>query len=144
VGLGTFRPIQVETVEEHQMHEEYYCLTEESAALINQCKAEGGRIFAIGTTTVRVLETLAENGRIRPGSGWTDIFIYPGYNFHIVDALVTNFHLPKSSLLLLVSAFANRTVIRTAYQEALKLDYRFFSFGDAMLILRGNSNGNQV
>ncbi|NLM26467.1 MAG: tRNA preQ1(34) S-adenosylmethionine ribosyltransferase-isomerase QueA [Firmicutes bacterium] len=144
VGLGTFRPIQVETVEEHQMHEEYYCLTGESAALINQCKAEGGRIFAIGTTTVRVLETLAENGRIRPGSGWTDIFIYPGYNFHIVDALVTNFHLPKSSLLLLVSAFANRTVIRTAYQEALKLDYRFFSFGDAMLILRGNSNGNQV
>lgn len=135
VGLGTFRPIQVDEIQDHRMHAEYYSISAENADLINDCQAKGGKVVAIGTTTVRVLETLVQDGQIKPGSGWTDIFIYPGYNFQVVDALVTNFHLPKSSLLLLVSAFATKDIIKSAYEEALKADYRFFSFGDAMLII---------
>lgn len=136
VGLGTFRPVKVENVTEHTMHEEYYELTEENATLINSTRKQGGRIFAIGTTSVRVLETLAdEQGFVSAGSGWTDIFIYPGYTFKVVDALVTNFHLPKSSLLMLVSAFAQTELVQLAYQHAISKEYRFFSFGDAMLFL---------
>lgn len=136
VGLGTFRPVQTEQVEDHVMHEEFYQLSPESAELINARKQAGGRVFAVGTTSVRVLETVAdEKGRVAPGSGWTDIFIYPGYRFKVVDALITNFHLPKSSLLMLVSAFAGQETIRTAYEHAISQGYRFFSFGDGMLLL---------
>lgn len=136
VGLGTFRPVQVEDVEEHVMHAEYYRVTEEAAARLNAARARGGRIIPVGTTALRTLETVAdEAGVIRPGSGWTDIFIYPGYRFKATDALVTNFHLPRSTLLMLVSALAGRERILAAYREAVRLGYRFFSFGDAMLIL---------
>ncbi|HPT83013.1 MAG TPA: tRNA preQ1(34) S-adenosylmethionine ribosyltransferase-isomerase QueA [Limnochordia bacterium] len=136
VGLGTFRPVQVENVEDHRMHEEFFQLTPESADVINARRQAGGRIVAVGTTSVRVLETLADrDGTIQPGSGWTDIFIYPGYEFKAVDALITNFHLPKSSLLMLVSAFAGRETIRRAYEHAVAQRYRFFSFGDSMLLL---------
>ncbi|HHT42347.1 MAG TPA: tRNA preQ1(34) S-adenosylmethionine ribosyltransferase-isomerase QueA [Firmicutes bacterium] len=136
VGLGTFRPVQTEHVEDHVMHEEYYELSPEDAAVINARREAGGRVIAVGTTSVRVLETLAdEQGRVHAGSGWTDIFIYPGYKFQVVDGMVTNFHLPKSSLLMLVSAFAGREVIRHAYEHAVAKRYRFFSFGDGMLLL---------
>ncbi|NLM41361.1 MAG: tRNA preQ1(34) S-adenosylmethionine ribosyltransferase-isomerase QueA [Firmicutes bacterium] len=136
VGLGTFRPVQVENVEEHVMHEEFFELSPESAAVINGRRRAGGRIVAVGTTSVRVLETLADSdGTVRAGSGWTDIFIYPGYTFKAVDALITNFHLPKSSLLMLVSAFAGRETIMRAYEHAVAQRYRFFSFGDSMLLL---------
>lgn len=136
VGLGTFRPVKVKRIEEHQMHSEYYHLSAEAAALLNQCKQRGGRIFAVGTTTCRTLETVASaSGEIEAGSGWTDIFIYPGYRFKAIDALLTNFHLPKSTLLMLVAAFAGRENVLRAYQEAVQAKYRFFSFGDAMLIL---------
>lgn len=136
VGLATFRPVKVENVEEHQMHSEFYSLTEEHAKMINCCRSNGGRVIAVGTTVVRVLETLAQpNGEIRAGSGWTDIFIYPGFKFSVVDGLLTNFHLPKSSLLMLVSAFAGYDLIKLAYQVAIAENYRFFSFGDAMLLL---------
>ncbi|MDR3288536.1 MAG: tRNA preQ1(34) S-adenosylmethionine ribosyltransferase-isomerase QueA [Peptococcaceae bacterium] len=136
VGVGTFRPVKAERVEEHQMHSEYYRLTPEEAARVNQAKREGRRIVAVGTTVTRVLETLAdESGQIRAGEGWTDIFIYPGYRFKAVDALITNFHFPRSSLLMLVSAFAGRERMLSAYQTAMKEEYRFYSFGDAMLIL---------
>ncbi|NLL49108.1 MAG: tRNA preQ1(34) S-adenosylmethionine ribosyltransferase-isomerase QueA [Firmicutes bacterium] len=135
VGLGTFRPVKSELVQDHVMHEEYYELSEESARIINDRLRLGGRVFAVGTTSVRVLETLATpHGQVRPGSGWTDIFIYPGYSFKIVDVLLTNFHLPKSSLLMLVSAFAGPEVIRGAYAHAVQDGYRFFSFGDCMLL----------
>ena len=136
VGLGTFRPVQADLVEEHRMHEEFYELSPESAELINSRKRAGGRVFAVGTTSVRVLETVATGqGEVVAGSGWTKIFIYPGYHFKVVDALLTNFHLPKSSLLMLVSAFAGIDLIRTCYQHAISEEYRFFSFGDAMLLV---------
>ena len=135
MGLGTFRPVKAETVEEHHMHSEYYIVDEKAAALINQTKAEGGRVIAVGTTSCRTLESAAtEDGTIAPCSGWTDIFIYPGYRFKLIDALITNFHLPKSTLVMLVSALAGREHILHAYEEAVKMRYRFFSFGDAMLI----------
>lgn len=135
VGIGTFRPVSVERVEEHKMHGEYYHIDEVAAAVINTARAAGRRIVAVGTTAVRVLETAArEDGTIVAGSGWTDIFIYPGYRFRAVDKLITNFHLPRSTLLMLVSAFAGRELILAAYEEAVARKYRFFSFGDAMLI----------
>ena len=135
VGLGTFRPVNVEKIEEHKMHSEYYQLPEETAALISRTKAAGGRVIAVGTTSIRTLESAAEaQGVISAKSGWTDIFIYPGYRFKIVDALVTNFHLPKSTLLMLISAFAGRKFVLHAYEEAVREKYRFFSFGDAMFL----------
>lgn len=136
VGLGTFRPVKTETVEEHVMHSEHYHVSTEAADAINRARSGGGRIVAVGTTTVRTLETVAEpNGMIMPGDGWTKIFIYPGYAFRSIDAMVTNFHLPKSTLLMMVSAFAGREFVLSAYSEAIAERYRFFSFGDAMLIL---------
>ncbi|HHW42914.1 MAG TPA: tRNA preQ1(34) S-adenosylmethionine ribosyltransferase-isomerase QueA [Desulfotomaculum sp.] len=136
VGLGTFRPVRVEDITEHHMHAEYYEITPEAARDINGARARGGRVVAVGTTTTRCLETVAGNdGRIAPGSGWTDIFIYPGYRFKAIDALVTNFHLPRSTLIMMVSAFAGRERILRAYRTAVEMRYRFFSFGDAMLIL---------
>ncbi|KLU40252.1 MAG: S-adenosylmethionine tRNA ribosyltransferase [Peptococcaceae bacterium 1109] len=139
VGLGTFRPVQTERVEDHKMHAEYFELSPESAEAINACRTQGGRVWAVGTTTVRVLETQAEPSAggwmVRPGSGWTDIFIYPGCEFRIVDVLVTNFHLPKSSLIMLVAAFAGLDTVKHAYAHAVAERYRFFSFGDAMLLL---------
>ncbi|MCR4963864.1 MAG: tRNA preQ1(34) S-adenosylmethionine ribosyltransferase-isomerase QueA [Firmicutes bacterium] len=136
VGLGTFRPVKTDTVENHHMHSEFYRLSPEAAAQINGVREAGGRIIAVGTTSVRTLETVAdEMGRVYPGEGWTDIFIYPGYRFKIIDGMVTNFHLPKSTLIMLVSAFAGRENVRNAYQVAVEEKYRFFSFGDAMLLL---------
>lgn len=135
VGLGTFRPVKTETVEGHKMHTEAYSVTAETAALMNRTKQSGGRIICVGTTATRVVETLAdENGVMHAGSGETDIFIYPGYRFKMTDALITNFHLPKSTLVMLVSALASRELILKAYAEAVHERYRFFSFGDAMLI----------
>ncbi len=136
VGLGTFRPVKAERVEEHVMHSEAYSVTEETAALLNQTRQNGGRIICVGTTATRVVETLAdENGVMHAGGGETDIFIYPGYRFKMTDALITNFHLPKSTLVMLVSALAGRELILKAYQEAVQERYRFFSFGDAMFIV---------
>lgn len=137
VGLGTFRPVAVENVDEHQMHSEYYQMSQESAALLNMTKKNNGRIYAIGTTSARTLETITRDyqGEFKASSGWTDIFIYPGFNFQAIDGLLTNFHLPKSTLVMLVSALAGREKILQAYEEAIKNNYRFFSFGDAMLIL---------
>lgn len=137
VGLGTFRPMSSDTIEEHVMHSEYYEVSAETARTINETKQQGGRIVAVGTTSARTLETVA--GRfagkaIEPCSGWTDIFIYPGYEFKLVNSLLTNFHLPKSTLVMLVSALAGREHIMAAYQEAIEQEYRFFSFGDAMFI----------
>jgi len=135
VGLGTFRPVKVENVEEHVMHSEYYILNEEAAQTVNKAKEGGGRIIAVGTTSCRVLETVSNReGKIEPAHGWTDIFIYPGYQFKIVDAMITNFHLPESTLIMLVSAFAGKENIMNAYHTAVEQKYRFFSFGDAMLI----------
>lgn len=135
VGLGTFRPVKAETVEEHVMHSEAYSVNEETEALLNQTRQNGGRIICVGTTATRVVETLAdENGVMHAGSGETDIFIYPGYRFKMTDALITNFHLPKSTLVMLVSALAGRELILKAYEEAVQECYRFFSFGDAMFI----------
>ncbi|MBQ2696586.1 MAG: tRNA preQ1(34) S-adenosylmethionine ribosyltransferase-isomerase QueA, partial [Clostridia bacterium] len=135
VGLGTFRPVKAETVEEHTMHSEYYSVTEETAAVINNAKKNGGRIICVGTTATRVVETLADSdGVMHAGSGETSIFIYPGYTFKLTDSLITNFHLPKSTLVMLVSALAGRENILAAYEEAVKERYRFFSFGDAMFI----------
>ena len=135
VGLGTFRPVKVENVQDHHMHSEYYEVTEEAAALINETKQAGGRVIAVGTTSCRTLESAAaEDGSLTAKSGWTDIFIYPGYTFKVIDALITNFHLPESTLVMLVSALAGRDHIMNAYAEAVKERYRFFSFGDAMFI----------
>ena len=135
VGLGTFRPVKVEDPLEHKMHSEFYVVDQAAADLINQTKADGGRIVAVGTTSTRTLETVAdESGFVRPQSGWTQIFIYPGYRFRCVDELITNFHLPESTLVMLVSALAGREHVLHAYQEAIDRKYRFFSFGDAMLI----------
>lgn len=135
VGLGTFQPVKVEEIEMHKMHSEYFSLSPTSAHQINDAKKEGREIVAIGTTSVRALETVAADANVNPYQGYTDIFIYPGYQFKAVDALVTNFHLPKSTLLMLVSAFAEREFILKAYQEAIAQKYRFYSYGDAMLIL---------
>lgn len=135
VGLGTFRPVKVDSIEEHTMHSEFYSVTEETAKQINDAKKNGGRIICVGTTATRVVETLAdENGVMHAGSGDTSIFIYPGYRFKMTEALITNFHLPKSTLVMLVSALAGREHILDAYNEAVKERYRFFSFGDAMFI----------
>ncbi|MGI6192632.1 MAG: S-adenosylmethionine:tRNA ribosyltransferase-isomerase, partial [Christensenellales bacterium] len=136
VGLGTFRPVKAEDVSEHHMHAEYYEVSEENAQVINACRASGGRVICVGTTSCRTLETVADDaGIIHPGRGWTDIFITPGYRFKAVDALITNFHLPESTLLMLLSALCGREEILAVYEHAVRERYRFFSFGDAMLIL---------
>lgn len=135
VGLGTFRPVKVENILEHHMHSEFYMVEEEQAAMINETKKNGGRVICVGTTSCRTLESATgEDGILRAGSGWTEIFIYPGYKFKILDALITNFHLPESTLLMLISALAGRDNVMKAYEEAVKERYRFFSFGDAMFI----------
>jgi len=135
VGLGTFRPVSVDSIEDHDMHSEYYEMTAETAQLLNRTKASGKRIISVGTTSTRTLETIAdENGHFEAQSGWTDIFIYPGYKFKAIDAMITNFHLPKSTLVMLVSSLATKEIILNAYHEAVKEEYRFFSFGDAMFI----------
>lgn len=136
VGLGTFRPVEAEDIREHKMHSEYYEIGQEAVDQIMQAKRNGCRVIAVGTTSVRVLETASkQKGLIQAESGWTDIFIYPGYEFKIIDALITNFHLPQSTLLMLVSAFVDRERILAEYRTAVEMKYRFFSFGDAMLIL---------
>ena len=137
VGLGTFRPVSVENIEDHDMHSEYYTLDEEAAKVINDTKKNGGKVFSVGTTSTRTLETIARanDGKIVPASGWTNIFIYPGFEFKCVDGLITNFHLPKSSLIMLVSAFYNREKVLELYDIAVENKYRFFSFGDAMIII---------
>lgn len=136
VGLGTFRPVSVENVDEHEMHREFYRLTEEAAETLKEVKASGGRIVAVGTTSIRTLETIGTkfDGQLQADSGWTDIFIYPGYEFKIVDAFSTNFHLPKSTLVMLVSAFLGKELTMEAYAHAVSEEYRFFSFGDAMFV----------
>lgn len=135
VGLGTFRPVNVEDVTKHVMHSEYYSMSEEVAIKLNLAKKEERRIIAVGTTSTRTLETIIKKyGQFQPCSGWTNIFIYPGYQFEAIDGLITNFHLPKSTLIMLVSAFASKEIILNAYQEAVKEKYRFFSFGDCMFI----------
>ena len=135
VGLGTFRPVKVETIEEHHMHSEFYIVDEEEAKKINDTKKEGGRVICVGTTSCRTLESATgEDGILKAGSGWTQIFIYPGYQFKILDCLITNFHLPESTLVMLVSALAGKEHVMAAYEEAIKERYRFFSFGDAMFI----------
>lgn len=137
VGLGTFRPVKVDDVNDHHMHSEFYMISEEAAETINETKGQGGRVISVGTTSTRTLESVAdENGFVRPTSGWTEIFIYPGYRFKCIDALITNFHLPESTLLMLVSALAGKEHILAAYEEAVKERYRFFSFGDAMFIVK--------
>ena len=136
VGLGTFRPVSVEDINDHEMHSEYYQMTQETANLLNQTKKEGHRIISVGTTSTRTLETIRRDyNEFVAVSGWTDIFIYPGFTYKAIDGLITNFHLPKSTLVMLVSAFSSRENILNAYKEAVKLEYRFFSFGDAMLII---------
>ncbi len=135
VGLGTFRPVKEETVEDHAMHSEFCTIPPETAELINRTKADGGRCICVGTTSCRTLESwAAEDGHMEPKSGWTGIYIYPGYRFKVTDGLVTNFHLPESTLIMLVSAFAGREATLAAYREAVKERYRFFSFGDAMFL----------
>ncbi len=134
VGLGTFRPVKAEEITDHVMHSEFYQMDEESARVINETRASGHDIFAVGTTACRTLETIAdEQGRVRAQSGWTDIFIYPGYRFKAVDHLITNFHLPESTLMMLISAFAGRERVMDAYRQAIEAEYRFFSFGDSCL-----------
>ena len=137
VGLGTFRPVSADSIEDHEMHAEYYQLSQESADAIQAVQARGGKIFAVGTTSVRTLETIAAkyDGQVRTDSGWTQIFISPGFEFKVVDHLITNFHLPCSTLVMLVSAFYNREAVLAAYEHAVEAEYRFFSFGDSMLIL---------
>ena len=136
VGLGTFRPVKVDNILEHHMHSEFYQIEEEAAEKINTAKANGKRVIAVGTTSCRTIESAAkEDGTIAPVSGWTDIFIYPGYQFKVLDCLITNFHLPESTLVMLVSALAGREHVLNAYEEAIKERYRFFSFGDSMFIM---------
>jgi len=137
VGLGTFRPVSADSIEDHEMHAEYYQLSQASADAIQAVQARGGKIFAVGTTSVRTLETIAAkfDGQVRADSGWTQIFISPGFEFKVVDHLITNFHLPCSTLVMLVSAFYNREAVLAAYEHAVEAEYRFFSFGDSMLIL---------
>lgn len=136
VGLGTFRPVKVQDITKHHMHAEYYEIGEQTAQAVNEAKKSGRRVIAVGTTTVRCLEAAArDSGEVPPAKGWTDLFIYPGYRFKVVDALITNFHLPRSTLLMMVSAFAGREKILHAYRVAVEKRYRFYSFGDAMLIV---------
>ncbi len=144
VGLGTFRPVKVEKIEDHHMHSEFYLLSKEAADIINETRRNGGRVISVGTTSTRTLETVGtqqeitktgEFKELQPASGWTNIFIYPGYEFKIVDSLITNFHLPESTLIMLVSAFYNRDAVMAAYEEAVKERYRFFSFGDSMFLI---------
>lgn len=135
VGLGTFRPVNVEDVTTHKMHSEFYLISEETATVLNEAKKNNNRIISVGTTTTRTLETIVNKfNEFREDSGFTDIFIYPGYKFRAIDALITNFHLPKSTLIMLVSAFSSKEIIMNAYKEAVKCEYRFFSFGDSMFI----------
>ena len=135
VGLGTFRPVKVENINEHKMHSEFYVIDKETAELVNKTKENGGRVISVGTTATRVLETVAQNGLpLTESSGWTDIFIYPGKKLNVIDALITNFHLPESTLIMLVSAIAGRENVLNAYKCAVEEKYRFFSFGDAMFI----------
>ena len=136
VGLGTFRPVKVEDVTDHHMHSEFYQIDEEAAEKINRAKNGGGRVICVGTTSCRTIESAAaEDGHLEPCSGWTEIFIYPGYQFKMLDCLITNFHLPESTLIMLVSAIAGREHVLEAYEEAVKERYRFFSFGDAMFLV---------
>lgn len=136
VGLGTFRPVKEEIIEKHKMHSEFYTVTEEAAQAINTARKSGGRIISVGTTSTRTLETVAdENGIIHAGSGWTDIFIYPGYKYKAIDGIITNFHLPESTLIMMISAFAGKENVMNAYKIAIENKYRFYSFGDAMLII---------
>ena len=136
VGLGTFRPVKVDEITDHHMHSEFYQIDEEAAAKINRAKENGKRVICVGTTSCRTVESAAdEKGRLRACSGWTEIFIYPGYRFKVLDCLITNFHLPESTLIMLVSALAGRENVLAAYEEAVKERYRFFSFGDAMLVI---------
>ncbi len=136
VGLGTFRPVKADEITDHHMHSEFYQIDEGAAAKINRAKERGGRIICVGTTSCRTVESAAdEHGRLEAKSGWTDIFIYPGYAFKVLDGLITNFHLPESTLIMLVSALAGRENVLAAYEEAVEKKYRFFSFGDAMLVI---------
>lgn len=135
VGLGTFRPVKEDDIEDHPMHSEFCIISEETANAVNETKKNGGRVIAVGTTSCRTLESFTENGELKATSGWTDIFIYPGYKFKCIDALVTNFHLPESTLIMLVSALAGRENVLNAYKTAVEEKYRFFSFGDSMLII---------
>ena len=136
VGLGTFRPVKVEEITDHHMHSEFYQIDEEAAAKINRAKERGKRVICVGTTSCRTVESAAdESGKLRACSGWTEIFIYPGYRFKVLDCLITNFHLPESTLIMLVSALAGRETVLAAYEEAVREKYRFFSFGDAMLVM---------
>jgi S-adenosylmethionine:tRNA ribosyltransferase-isomerase len=134
IGLGTFRPVRIENIANHVMHREFFNISTETAEQITRTQENGGKIVAVGTTAVRALESAAKSGKLAPGSGWSDLFIYPGFQFKVVEALITNFHLPQSTLLMLVSAFAGTENIRAAYREAIECQYRFFSFGDAMFI----------
>ena len=135
MGLGTFRPVKEEEITDHEMHSEYCVISQETADLINRTKAAGGRCICVGTTSCRTLESwAAEDGTMTASAGWTDIYIYPGYRFKVMDGLITNFHLPESTLIMLVSAFAGREHVLAAYEEAVRERYRFFSFGDAMFI----------
>lgn len=145
VGLGTFRPVKVENVLDHHMHSEFFQISAEVAELINETKRKGGRVISVGTTSTRTLESaVEEDGTLREKSGWTEIFIYPGYRFRVIDGLITNFHLPESTLVMLVSALAGREHVLQAYREAVKEKYRFFSFGDAMLILDTNVDSLKI
>lgn len=136
VGLGTFRPVKVKDFTTHQMHSEYYTVSQQAADIINEAKSSGGKVIAVGTTSVRTLESVTDQGKVLAKSGWTDIFIYPPYTFQISDAIITNFHLPESTLIMLISAFAGRENVLNAYKQAIDEKYRFFSFGDAMYIGR--------
>ena len=145
VGLGTFRPVSAETIEDHKMHSEYYLISRETADILNEAKSAGNRIISVGTTSTRTLETvMRDHGAFKEASGFTDIFIYPGFNYKAVDTLITNFHLPKSSLVMLVSAFSSRDMILDAYAHAVDEEYRFFSFGDAMIIHGGENDGDTL
>ncbi|MFA7215935.1 MAG: S-adenosylmethionine:tRNA ribosyltransferase-isomerase, partial [Bacillota bacterium] len=135
VGLGTFRPVKAKEVERHIMHSEYYRIDQKACKTVNDTMDKGGRIIAVGTTSCRTLETVASEKGVTTGEGWTDIFIYPGYNFKVVDGMITNFHLPESTLVMLVSALVGRENIMNAYRTAIEEKYRFFSFGDAMLLI---------
>ena len=142
VGLGTFRPVKAEDIQDHEMHSEFCQISQETADIINETKKNGGRVICVGTTSCRTIESFAaEDGTMTARSGWTNIFIYPGYRFKVLDALITNFHLPQSTLIMLVSALAGREHVLAAYEEAVKEKYRFFSFGDAMLIADGLKKG---
>jgi S-adenosylmethionine:tRNA ribosyltransferase-isomerase len=135
VGLGTFRPVKVEDIREHQMHAEFFKVSQETAQVVNRAKESGGKIIAVGTTSVRALESAMDGEQLAAKEGWTDIYIYPGYRFKVIDGMITNFHLPKSTLMMLISALAGRDKVMKAYQEAVEKKYRFFSFGDVMLIV---------